>query len=179
MESISIEQITIPYDIGSLDRWKKRDPQIVPEFMLEWKGPGISNGYGFGEWMAEKYLRNQGYYIFSNDFNLISKNTKFTRINNMIETMIGKEEIDNFKRALSISIEKGYSVENVDLFVYSLDNYYFVEVKKGDDRLREPQMRFIYLAEKYLGIESKLIYLCDRSSDIRKEELSFDFEIQL
>ena len=31
--------------------------------MLSWNGPGISNGYGFGEWFAERYFRDKGYYL--------------------------------------------------------------------------------------------------------------------
>lgn len=54
--SISIETLIIPYKAELLNRWKERNNDIVPSFMLDWKGPGISNGYGFGEWMAKKYL---------------------------------------------------------------------------------------------------------------------------
>lgn len=179
MESITIEKITIPYNKELLARWKQRDPQIVPGFMLEWKGPDISNGYGFGEWMSERYLRNQGYYVFSNDFDFISKTSKFDRFNKMIETMLSQEELSDFKNNVNINRQKGYSVENIDLFVYDLDRYFFAEVKKEKDKLREAQLRFIYLAEKHLGIESKLIYLCDKTTDITKEELTFNFEIEL
>ena len=41
--------------------------------MLDRKGPGVSNGYGFGEWMAERYFRDQGYYVFNDTFDLICK----------------------------------------------------------------------------------------------------------
>ncbi len=179
MESITIEQITIPYKNELLSKWKQRDPQIVPRFMLEWEGPGISNGYGFGEWMAERYFRDKGYYVFTNEFNLISKASKFHKFNRMIETIVSEEQFDNFKTCANISIQNGYSVENIDLFIYNLDNHFFAEVKKVNDKLREPQMRFIYLAEKQLEIKSKIIYLSDKATDIIKEELTFNFEIQL
>jgi hypothetical protein len=52
MPTFTIEQLTIPYKKDLLVKWKNRDPSIVPSFMLNWNGPGISNGYGFGEWMA-------------------------------------------------------------------------------------------------------------------------------
>ncbi|XNQ37878.1 hypothetical protein AA0X95_04650 [Bacillus sp. 1P10SD] len=50
MPSMIIEKMTIPYEEEILQKWKKRDSSIVPSFMLAWNGPGISNGYGFGEW---------------------------------------------------------------------------------------------------------------------------------
>jgi hypothetical protein len=65
MASIIIETLTVPFEKNLLDLWKDRSPEIVPLFMLEWEGPGISNGYGFGEWMAEKYYRNKGYNVFN------------------------------------------------------------------------------------------------------------------
>lgn len=178
MESITIEQIIIPYNRELLSRWKQKDPEVVPHFMMNVKGPGISNGYSFGEWMAERYLRNQGYYIFSNDFDFISKKTKFERFNKMIETMFSEEQLSDFKTNANINSQNGYSVENIDLFVYDLENHFFAEVKKGKDKLREQQMRFMYLAKKHLGIESKLIYLCDKTTDITKEEITFNFEIE-
>lgn len=179
MESITIEQITIPYKTELLSKWKQRDPQIVPAFMLDWGGPGISNGYGFGEWIAERYFRDKGYYVLTNEFDLISKVSKFHKFNKIIETMVSKEQLDNFKTCVNTSIQNGYSVENIDLFIYNLDNHFFAEVKKENDKLREPQMRFIYLTEKHLGIKSKLIYLSDKVSHVTKEELTFNFEIEL
>ena len=179
MESITIEQITIPYKNEILSKWKQRDTEVVPAFMLNWGGPGISNGYGFGEWMVERYFRDKGYYVFTNEFDLISKASKFHKFNKMIETMFSKEQLDNFKTCVNINNQNGYSVENIDLFIYNLDNNFFVEVKKGNDKLRGPQMRFMYLAEKHLRIESKLIYLSDKVSHVTKEELTFNFEIEL
>ena len=41
MKTIEIEKITIPYNKELLLRWKDRDTNIVPTFMLDWNGPGI------------------------------------------------------------------------------------------------------------------------------------------
>lgn len=176
MKSITIEKITIPFNKELLDSWKRRDPEVVPNFMLEKNGPGVSNGYGFGEWIAERYLRNKGYYIFSNDFNFISKTSKFFRFNKMIETMFSREQLDNFKAIINLNQENKLPVENIDLFVYDSKDSYFAEVKKGRDKLRDPQIRFIYLAKNCLGIDSKLIYLCDKSQHefIEKERYNVD-----
>lgn len=56
--------------------------------MLDRKGPGVSNGYGFGEWMAERYFRDQGYYVFNDTFDLISKKSKYKQYNKMIKAII-------------------------------------------------------------------------------------------
>lgn len=45
MELITTEQIRIPYKNELLSKWKQRDHQNVPAFMLDWGGHRISNGY--------------------------------------------------------------------------------------------------------------------------------------
>ncbi len=177
MASITIEQLTIPYKKVLLEQWKQKDPEIVPSFMLAWGGPGISHGYGFGEWMAEKYFRENGFYVFTNDFNLVSNTKKFKRLNIMIESLFSQEQLKGFIDAIKVNYQRGYTVENPDLFVFDSKTYFFAEVKKGKDKLRDPQARFIYLAEKFLGVESKLIYLCDKSTERKNENLTYSFEV--
>ena len=74
-------------------------------------------------------------------------------------------------------LERGYRIENPDLFVFDLESCFFIEVKKGKDKLREPQIRFLYLAKEYFGIESKLVYLCDKSTEVKFEKINFEFDI--
>jgi len=177
MKTIEIEKITIPYDKESLLRWKDRDASIVPSFMLDWNGPGISNGYGFGEWMAASFFRDLGYYVFTNEFDLLSDKTKFKRYNEMINTIIGLNQFEKFNEAIKNASERGFRIENPDLFVFDLDTCFFAEVKKGKDRLREPQMRFFYFVKEHLDIESKLIYLCDQSTEVKFEKVNFELDI--
>lgn len=172
MHTIRIEKIIVPFQKEMLLQWKDRDPNIVPKFMLNSKGPGTSNGYGFGEWMAERYFRELGYYVFTNDFDLYSKKTKYQRINKMIETLVSPEKMQVFKAALHEAYHKGFKVENPDLFVFDLQTCFFAEVKKGKDKLREPQNRFLYLAKEILDIDSKLIYLDDKALNVVIEELT-------
>lgn len=56
MKQLDIGQIIIPIQNESLLRWKNRERSIVPEFALNWKGYGEVYGYGFVEWIAEKYF---------------------------------------------------------------------------------------------------------------------------
>jgi len=177
MQTIEVEQITIPYDKELLLKWKAREANTVPPFMLDWNGPGINNGYGFGEWIAALYFRDLGYHVFANEFDLLSSKTKFRIFNEMITTMVGVDQISNFKEAIKGALGRGNRVENPDLFVFNLKTYFFTEVKKEKDMLREPQMRFFYLAKEYLGIESKLVYLCDKSKEVKFESVSFGFDI--
>lgn len=177
MHSLTISKITIPYDQELLHKWKRRDPVIVPAFLLGRKGPGISNGYGFGEWHAEQYFRSHGYHVFTDEFNFLSKKSMFDPYNRMIATLIDHERITAFEQEVDQLIERNVSIENPDMFVYNLDSIFFAEVKKGRDRLRESQLRFMYLAKEQLGIESVLIYLCDRTVGVEVEEIEEVFSM--
>ncbi|MBT2661718.1 hypothetical protein J7E35_11660 [Bacillus sp. ISL-45] len=177
MHSLNISKITIPYDPNLLHKWKRRDPGIVPAFLLGRKGPGISNGYGFGEWHAEQYFRSHGYHVFTDEFNFLSQKSMFDPYNRMIATLIGQERISAFKQEAARLIEGNVLIENPDLFVYNLDSIFFAEVKKERDHLRESQLRFMYLAKEYLGIESVLVYLCDRTIEVEVEEIEEQFSM--
>lgn len=177
MKTIEVEKITIPYDKELLLRWENRDANIVPTFMLDWNGPGVSNGYGFGECMATQYFRDLGYYVFTNEFDLLSNKSKYKRSNEMINTIIGLNQLVKFNEVTKDAFERGFRIENPDLFVFDLDTCFFAEVKKDKDRLREPQMRFFYFVKEHLDIESKLIYLCDQSKEVKFEKVNFEFEI--
>ncbi|UYZ21674.1 hypothetical protein [Mesobacillus jeotgali] len=177
MHSLNISKITIPYDPELLHKWKRRNPAVVPAFLLGRKGPGISNGYGFGEWHAEQYFRSHGYHVFTDEFNFLSKKSMFDPYNRMIATLIDHERISAFKQEVTRLIEGNVSIENPDLFVYNLDSIFFAEVKKGRDNLRESQLRFMYLAKEYLGIESVLVYLCDATIEVEVDEIEVQFSM--
>jgi hypothetical protein len=76
MQSITFEKITVPYRKKELLHWKSRDPKSVPQYVLNWNGPGVSNGYSFCEWKAEQFFRQQRFYIINNEYNLLSKHSK-------------------------------------------------------------------------------------------------------
>jgi len=169
MPSITIEKITIPYKKEELLNWKARNPETVPQYALNWNGPGISNGYGFGEWKAEQYFRKQGYYIINNEFNLLSNHSKFKRYNQVIKTMVHESGMALLVNAAQNLNTLNYNVENPDLFVFNLLNTFFVEVKKEKDILREPQINFMFLANLLLKTESKLVYMSDSDKCIKSE----------
>jgi hypothetical protein len=177
MQVLEIKQITIPYEKELLLKWKKRDPSIVPSFMLAWKGPGISNGYGFGEWMTDRYFRDKGFYTITNEFKLLSKTSKFKRYNDIISLMANRQKLQEFKDAVRLLEGTDFSIENLDMFVYNLETFFFVEVKKEKDVLREPRMRFMYLANSILDIDSKLIYLSDSDEMESQKMIKVEFEL--
>lgn len=174
MATYQFEKIIIPYESEELQAWKARDLQVVPSFALDWKGPGVSNGYGFGEWKAEQYFRRQGYYVNNNEFNLLSKKSKFERYNQSILSVIGMEKMDKFRFGVQKIMRQGFHIENPDLFVFNLDTHFFAEVKKGTDALRKPQIHFMYLADTLLETESKLVYLSDQEDRIITEIVSVE-----
>ncbi|MBY6270165.1 hypothetical protein [Parageobacillus thermoglucosidasius] len=169
MLPITFEKITVPYGNEELFDWKSRNPKTVPQFALNWNDPGVSNGYGFGEWKAEQHFRQQGFYVINNEFNLLSKHSKFERYNQIIKLMIHEPGLNLFLDAVQRLTSQGYSIENPDLFVYNLHTSFFAEVKKEKDVLREPQLRFMLLARLLLKTESKLVYMSDTDSSISYE----------
>lgn len=175
MPTLAIEKLIIPYEQEQLIKWKKRDPSIVPSFMLSWNGPGISNSYGFGEWMAERYFRDKGFYTITNEFNLLSKGSKFKRYNDIISLMTCQQKLQEFKDGVKILGETDCPIENLDLFVYNLETCFFAEVKKEKDVLREPQIRFMHLAQSILGIGSKLIYLSESEMTESQKMIKVEF----
>jgi hypothetical protein len=174
---MEIEQITIPTKKVFLQRWKERDSSIVPEFALNWKGNGVVNGYGFGEWMAEKYFRSLGYYVINDEFDLFSKKSKYHRYNELIANIIGKEKMDLFSKRCRLLYQNDYKIENLDLFVFKTDSCFFAEVKKGTDFLRDPQIRFMYLAKELLETQSKVVYISDQATSISSELLSYEIDL--
>ena len=85
--------------------------------------------------------------------------------------------MDNFTTQVRFLYENGYKTENVDLFVFNTDTAFFCEVKKGKDFLRQPQLRFMYLAMKLLHIECKSIYLSEDAETVSAHTLTLDVDI--
>jgi hypothetical protein len=177
-----LEKIIIPFEKDQLIRWKMRDSSLVPEYALNWAGNGVSNGFGFGEWHAEQYFRSKGYYVINDEYDLFSKRSKYKVYNEIIVQIVGKDKAETFRKAIRYLNKQGYKTENLDLFVFDTNTSFFVEAKKGRDELREPQLRFMYLAKKILNVECKLVYLsetehAENKTKVKIEELSVEVEI--
>lgn len=125
---VTIREIKIPYDSNLLKRWKTRDPEVVPEIYLNLKGPGISNGYFFGEWIAEQFFLNKGYKVMNNDSNLVAKTSKYKENNNVIKSLVGRDLVKEFSEKVNDLYQKGYKiVSHLDLFVYNDNDYFFLK----------------------------------------------------
>jgi hypothetical protein len=165
------DEMRINYDPSLLVRWKKRDPAIVPNEALRWSGPGVENGYGFGEFFVESFFAELEYSVIRNGFDLISKSSKYRDNNLLIADIFGEEKIHRFGELAREKLRRGVKIENIDLFVYSSKDHFFAEVKKGKDYLRQPQIRFMELAKEVLNCESKVIYLVEetpKSKDVKQ-----------
>jgi hypothetical protein len=175
--NVGISEIKIPFELKLLKRWKARDLEIVPESCLIWNGPGISNGYGFGEWMAEKFFIEKGYKVINNEFNIVAKKSKYKENNTLIKRLIGKERVLEFSQKIRDLNERGCKVvSHLDLFIYNDKEYFFAEVKKEQDKLRQEQIRFIELAKTILKINTYLIYLDDQIKEPVTKTLNFNLE---
>ncbi len=175
---ITVEEITIPFDNHIMERWRMRDPLVVPKERLEWRGPGIENSFGFGEWLAGNYFREQGYHVIDSGYNLVSKTSKFKENNDVIASIVGRDALQLFKTAVQSYLGKGCKItSDLDLFIYKDDASYFVDAKKGADRLRLNQIHFMYLAKKILGIDSKVAYLDHRSVQKSVRQVTYDIKL--
>jgi hypothetical protein len=175
--NVEINEIKIPFELKLLKRWKSRDPETVPEFYLNWKGPGISNGYGFGEWVAEKFFKDKGYKVLNNNFNIVAKTSKYKENNKLIKSLIGKEHVLEFSQRVRDLNEKGCKVvSHLDLFIYNDNEYFFAEVKKEQDKLRQEQVRYIHLAQTILNVNSYLVYVDNQIKTPVTKTLNFNLE---
>lgn len=177
LRNLQVEKITVPFQKDLLIRWKERDASIVPEFALNWEGEGVSNGFGFGEWLAEEFFRNKGYYVINDEFDLFSKTSKYKIYNEIISLIVGKEKVELFGKISRDLHKKGYKIENIDLFIYDRNSFLFAEAKKGKDYLREPQLRFMYLVKEIFNTNCKLIYLSESDIELKIQTLNYQVEL--
>lgn len=143
---IVINQKLIHYKIGDLERWRIGDSSLVPKEVLEWKGPGRANGYGFAEFTVGNYLKEQGYEVIVNSFNLFSTNSKYKDNNQRIRTAMGNEKYDYFTSMISIVGKTGKSIEQPDICVIGPKEFFFVEAKRNKDFLRYSQKLFALIS---------------------------------
>lgn len=150
-----VEQFLIHYDPEELKRWRKGDKLLVPERYLKFKGPGLSNGYGYGEFVAGRYLKDLGNEVIINDYGLIGTKSKYAYNNNRIESALGKEKFERLRKAIKILLEQSIRIEQPDLCVISPE-IFFAEVKRDKDSLRKPQRRFAALVSVIFHIPFKV-----------------------
>jgi hypothetical protein len=164
---LTIEEIIIPFEKSLMDRWRMRDPLIVPLQSLEKGGRGVERSYGFGEFLASQYFREKGYNVIDNGYNLISKTSKFKENNKLIELVLSKDKISQFKTMVNFHKDKGYKITtDLDLFIYNSNVSYFVDAKKGKDTLGDNQINFMYLAKEVFDIDSKVAYLDNKVKEV-------------
>ena len=154
---INIEQVVIPFDPNELDQWKARDPELVPQYALDAKGPGVSHGYGYGEFFVQRYLKENGY-SSTLEFDLISAKSKSRKNNQKIEALVGTERYTILHNFLNHLSKNGVNVENPDLCILS-PQLLFAEAKKGKDFLRLPQIRFAYAIWRIIETPFKIFKL--------------------
>lgn len=175
---LEVEEWIIPFDTVLFDRWKNRDPHVVTEKLLAQQGPGIFNGYGFGEWVAENFFVREGYKVINNEFNMVAGTSKYTENNALITNMVGKEKVERFKQEVRHLTANGVKVvSHLDLFVYNHQENLFAEVKRGRDRIRKEQLIFMHLVQEIMESKAMLIYLDDQISNVVKKNKTFEFEL--
>jgi hypothetical protein len=135
---------------------------LVPKYFLEHKGPGIEQGYHYGECKVWEYLRNKGNeVIFPECFNLVDETSKHESNNSKIEAAMGTDKYSKLKSILRNMRASGIKVENPDICVIS-PKIFFADVKKGGDKIRQPQINFAQACLK-VGIPFIVYHLVAKS----------------
>lgn len=153
--STIVEQMFLHYNVEELERWKSGDIELVPEKNLNYKGPGLSNGYGYGEFFAKRYLELQGHYVFSNDFDFTSKNSMHESNNRIIREVIGDELFNKIHMKISQASQLGIVVKEPDLLVIK-PKMFFIEVKRDNDHIQPGQDTFAILVQNLFNIPFKV-----------------------
>lgn len=155
---LEIEQIVLHYDPLELERWRLGDPSLVPEKVLNGKGPGMANSYGYGEYFVQRNLTSKGHDVIANDYDIYSKKSKYRENNLLIEEALGQDNYSRLQSVLRNIANDGVKLEQPDLCIIKPE-LYFAEVKKGRDYLRNPQKVFSIVLWELLKVPFKVYKL--------------------
>ncbi len=86
---VEIPQFLIHYDPKELRQWKSADPAVVPSDVLDWKGPGLSGGYGYSEFVSERQLRSRSFEVLNTNYDLFAEKSKYGANNRRVEAVSG------------------------------------------------------------------------------------------
>lgn len=178
--TVKIEQEFITYDPFELEQWRLGNPNLVPQHWLNSKGPGLANGYGYGEFFVERHLEKTGAKVIANAFDIMSKKSKYIENNKCIEAVMGHKNYKRLQDVLNRIIKDGIKVENPDLCVLK-PNLFYAEVKKDKDRIRQSQKVFAIVIWEIFRIPFKIYKLLpngktyDESPILCREWLSTEY----
>ncbi len=153
--SVNIEQEFVVYNPLELVQWRLRNPEVVPQHILDKKGHGVANGYMYGEFFMKRHLENEGLEVIANDFNLFSNKSKFRDNNKRIEEVMGSSNFNKLQIVFNNMYAAGIKIENPDLCILK-PNLIFADVKKDKDKLRKPQDIFAIIIWELLKIPFKV-----------------------
>lgn len=153
--STTINQMLLHYDVQELERWRKGDKSLVPEKNINAKGPGLLNGYHYGEFVAERYFKSLGYTVFNNEFNLTSEKSKYHINNKIIKQALGDEKYTKLHEKLKQFEKNKILIKEPDLIVIGPE-IFFVEVKRDNDSLKDGQDTFALVVQNLFDIPFKI-----------------------
>jgi hypothetical protein len=145
------------WKLGRLHRkWYKRDKTTFCRRDLENTKGQHRKGYHFGEWLMIRYYRRQGYQVLPPKYLHPTRE----RARRRAVEFLRKEAVDFLLQEMKFGGRLRKS-PRPDLLVFKSNprKFFFVEVKRDNDRLSAAQRRFFPMIEKKLGCEVRIVHL--------------------
>lgn len=152
------ENLTYPPNLfsewkeGNLSpQWMRECPALFSFRDYEIIRNQTQDGYHFGEWFVAKHYWEQGYGVLIEKYAFRSHPVALS----IAERILGSE-------GLAFLRSRRLACQPPDLLVYASDTrpFFFVEVKRHPDRVRESQRRFFEQLEVHFGCEVVIVALC-------------------
>lgn len=175
---VEIEERILDYRQEQLEAWSQGDKRIAPGFVD--LPPMVHNQprYHFAEMLVLRhYHEAQGWKGFAS----YALGPQYPRSQRRLEGRLKAEEVIP-KRGLELlrslrldPILKRGGAGEPDLFLYKeTGEFRFIEVKKGGDRLREPQLTCIAQILDTLRCEVDIVYVRQEGQHYSPKEYRFD-----
>jgi hypothetical protein len=165
------------YRQDELDAWKAGDRSMVPDFYPAGLLSRNQLAYGFAEMLTLRHYHDEAGWLGFLHYDLAASYPCQRR------RLLGRRRVreiipqDRLQQLRAVMHQPRGSPGQPDLFLYrDVGDFMFVEVKKGSDRLREPQYRSIAQIMAVLGCPVDIVYAREERQRRRPKRYAFDLE---
>ncbi len=179
-ETHELTETVLLYRAQQLVAWKNGDKSIIPNFVKVF--PNIANQpeRHFAEMLTLRhYHEQQGWKGFTSYALGEQYPHSARRIEGRakVEELVPKHRLLRLRKLRGSDHDRRFGGGEPDLFLYKGDgSFKFVEVKKGRDQLREPQIRCIAQILGVLRCEVDILYVREELQQYTPKRYRFDLE---